>query len=588
MVTVIHRDRGTARGTPYLGVLPMLSWKSIYGGPRGPADAGRPRGLCMSTRAPGRMPTLPGTGPLRRAVLAYGLFALVEYAVWLVVILYAFQVSGPGLASVVAVCQLVPAAVIAPLLVGVVGRLPRGTALLVSHAGVALATGLTCLAVLLHAPFVVVLVASTLDTILLATVRPAHYAVLPRLAGDPGELVGANAWCSGVESLMVFAGPALAGLSMAVSGPVLAFAVSTGIAALAVLLCTRLGLERTAAPATGADSLLREATQGLRALRGDRSALALLMLMTLGFVLHGALDVLGVAYAQALGLDESGAGLLVGAVGLGGLAGAVAAPLLGRRRSLAPVVVTAGAVLGAAYALAGVGGSLATGVLVLAVSGIGSTVVLVGGRTLLQRTTDDVVLAQVFAVQESASLAGWALGAAIAPALVRSFEPALSFVPLGLLVVLLAVLVTGPVRRLDAGSDLRTDELALLRQVPFLAVLPPYELERLARHTRWLDVPAGQVVVRQGDVGREFYVVAGGELAVAVDGSPRPALGAGDGFGEIALLHAVPRTATVEASTDARLLAVRAEDFLAAVTGSPDGRRLVGEVAGAHLARTAN
>jgi hypothetical protein len=55
----------------------------------------------MSTRAAGRMPVLPGTGPLRRVVLAYGLFTLVEYSVWLVVILYAFQVSGPGLAAVV-------------------------------------------------------------------------------------------------------------------------------------------------------------------------------------------------------------------------------------------------------------------------------------------------------------------------------------------------------------------------------------------------------------------------------------------------------------------------------------------------------
>jgi hypothetical protein len=541
----------------------------------------------MSRRPAHRVPTLPGTGALRRVVLAYGLFALVEYAIWLVVILYAFQVSGPGLASVVAVCQLVPAAVIAPLLVGVIGRSSRGTALLVSQGGVAALTALTCLALLAGAPFPVVLLCSALDTVLLATVRPAHYAVLPQLAGGLEDLVGANAWCSGVESLMVFAGPALAGLCMAVSGPPLAFAAATAIAGTACLLCTRLGPDRSPRPRAAQQSLWREATEGLRVLRGDRPALALLLMMTLGFILYGALDVLGVAYAASLGLDESGAGVLVGAVGLGGLAGAVAAPLLGRRRSLAPVVVLGAALLGAAYALVGAGGSLATGVLVLALAGTGSTVVLVGGRTLLQRTTDDVVLARVFAVQESASLAGWALGAAVAPALVEAFGPPVAFVPLGLLVVLVAVASTGPVRRLDAASDRRTDELALLRRVPFLAVLPPYELERLARHALWQDVPAGTVVVRQGDLGQEFSVVAAGELTVSVDGAPRPVLTAGDGFGEIALLHAVPRTATVTARTDVRLLSLRAEDFLAAVTGSTDGHRIAAEVAGTHLARTA-
>ena len=59
----------------------------------------------------------------------------------------------------------------------------------------------------------------------------------------------------------------------------------------------------------------------------------------------------------------------------------------------------------------------------------------------------------------------------------------------------------------------------------------------------------------------------------------------GPGFGEIALLHAVPRTATVTADTEGRLLTVLAEDFLAAVTGSPDGHAVAREVSRAYLER---
>jgi len=116
-------------------------------------------------------------------------------------------------------------------------------------------------------------------------------------------------------------------------------------------------------------------------------------------------------------------------------------------------------------------------------------------------------------------------------------------------------------------------------------VLPPYELERLAARATWRHVDAGTVVVRQGDPGYEFFMIGEGELGVTIDGHERPSLVAGSGFGEIALLHSVPRTATVTALTDASLLVVRSEDFLAAVTGSEDGQALARDVAAAQLER---
>ena len=68
--------------------------------------------------------------------------------------------------------------------------------------------------------------------------------------------------------------------------------------------------------------------------------------------------------------------------------------------------------------------------------------------------------------------------------------------------------------------------------------------------------------------------------------SPEP-LTAPGWFGEIALLQDVPRTATITALTPVRLLRIQAEDFLAAVTGSPDGRAIATEISAGHLARDA-
>jgi len=76
--------------------------------------------------------------------------------------------------------------------------------------------------------------------------------------------------------------------------------------------------------------------------------------------------------------------------------------------------------------------------------------------------------------------------------------------------------------------------------------------------------PCGAVVVRQGDEGDRFYVVLEGRAAVLSDGRPVAELWPGDPFGEIALLHAVPRTATVESSTALVTMSLSGEDFLPA------------------------
>ena len=94
-------------------------------------------------------------------------------------------------------------------------------------------------------------------------------------------------------------------------------------------------------------------------------------------------------------------------------------------------------------------------------------------------------------------------------------------------------------------------------------------------------------MIRVGEAGDRFYVVGDGELTIDAV-SQRVTVGPGDFFGEIALLHDVPRTATVQADTDARLYALERDDFLAVVTGNSLARTEADAVATERLEANAS
>jgi len=127
------------------------------------------------------------------------------------------------------------------------------------------------------------------------------------------------------------------------------------------------------------------------------------------------------------------------------------------------------------------------------------------------------------------------------------------------------------------------DELNLLGRAPIFAPLPGAALEHLAARLVPLRLDAGEVVVREGDAGDRFYLVAEGELEVTAGGQQISVLSAGDAFGEIALLRDVSRTATVTARTPTVLYALDREEFLAAVTGHPASAQAAEAVIGARL-----
>jgi MFS family permease len=494
---------------------------------------------------------------LRRVELAFVGFNAAEWGVWIAMLVYAYDQGGATTAGIVAVVQLVPAALFAPV-AGSLGDRHRPTRVLAAgYAAQAVAMGATA-AVLLGggrplAAYALAAVAATAVTV----TRPATAALLPALARSPEELTAANVASGWIESVSVLLSPALAGVLLGVGGAGTVFAVMAGAAAVS---CGLVGDVRGPEPAgSSADTCaaLRAATEP-----GPR---ALVWLLGVEAVAIGALDILCVVLA--IGVLHHGGGTaayLNAAFGGGGVLGVTATVALVGRRRLAPALVGSLVVWSIALAVIAAAPSLAAALALLALAGVARTLLDVAGRTLLQRISRPDALARVFGLLESVSMTGYAVGSTIAAVLVAvaGGRGAIALVAAALPVAGVVVL-----RRLLAadGGVLPVVEIARLRALPIFAPLGAPALEGLARAVVPVAAGPGTAVIEEGDRGDRFYVVVDGELEVSTGRRLRR----GDSFGEIALLRDVPRTATVRAVTPVRLDALDKQTFLAAVTGHP-------------------
>jgi hypothetical protein len=269
-------------------------------------------------------------------------------------------------------------------------------------------------------------------------------------------------------------------------------------------------------------------------------------------------------------------------MGVGGVLGALAAfALIGRKRLASDFGL--GIVLwGAPLIAIGIWPHLWAALFALALVGLGNTLVDVAGLTLLQRTAPPDVLARVFGVLQMILVGTIGLGAALTPALIDVIGIRWSLVVAGAFLPALAAVTWGKLLAIDAQARVPA-ELGLLQEIPIFSPLPAPTLERLASELETVTAPAGTIVIRQGGHGDRFYIVESGRLKVTVDGSPSGELEPGDSFGEIALLRDVPRTATVEARTDARLQALGREAFIDAVTGHAPSASVADAIVGARL-----
>jgi len=115
----------------------------------------------------------------------------------------------------------------------------------------------------------------------------------------------------------------------------------------------------------------------------------------------------------------------------------------------------------------------------------------------------------------------------------------------------------------------RTELQQFMRDVPLFAGLLPSELDRIALVMNPADVPAGDVICTEGEVGRDFYLLADGEATVERAGETVAKLSKGDHFGELAVLDRGPRSATVRAMSDCRLFVLHDGSFAAVLNEVP-------------------
>jgi MFS family permease len=527
---------------------------------------------------------------LRRVELAFFLFNAAEFGTWVAILLYAYEATGPASIGLVAIAQLIPAALSAPFAALLADRPQRTHALAAGYVLQALTFGATAAFMILGLPPLVVYLSAAIAACSTVFTRPTQGALLPELSRTPEELSVANGVSGTVEGAGLFIGPLAAAAILTVGPPGAVFVAGTVAYLIAASLVVSLpptahpdAVEtrdssdpETATSSRTSDRL--DVLDGLRVLRENAGVRLVVTLLALRGVVIGALDVLFILLAlEVYGTGEPGAGILTGALGVGTmLGGAAAFSLVGRRR-LAPALAVAVSVCGIALVSAAAFGTGTTAPFLVAMAGIGSAAADVAGRTILQRTAPDAVLGRVLGSLDGFSLFGMALGSVLVPVLAVAVGIVWALALTGALLPFAVLLGWRGLRAIDRRTRVPERELAVIGRNRVFSPLAPPALETVARKARWWAIDPGHAAIRQGARGDAYYVIEHGRFQVDVDGRPTRILDSpSDGFGEIALLRDVPRTATVTAIDAAVLLVVRREDFLAAVSG-PTAAREVAE-----------
>jgi MFS family permease len=517
-------------------------------------------------------------GNLRRAQLSFLGAWTAEWAFTVALGIVAYRDGGATAVGLVGLIRMVPSAVIAPLAAPLADRGRRERVLVLVSTVRGIATGAAGIVVALNGPVEIVYVLAALSTIAATLYRPAHSALLPSLCRTGHELASANVVRGMLDSIATLVGPLLAAVILRFTDVAVVFAVASAasLAAAAVLLRLRYDAPPRPAAPRGAH-LMSDVAEGVRAIVGNRD---LAMLTGLGMAqtfTRGALTVFTVVVAlDLLRTGESGVGTLTGAIGAGAVIGSLIASLLVGSRRLAEWFGIGVALWGLPIALIPLFPWEATALTLLACVGVGNALVDVGLFTLMARLAPDEVLARVFGLFESLISLAVGLGALVASLLIEWTSLTAALIIVGTLCPSLVLVAWRRLIHLDRYVGEIDKEIGLLHRVPMFQPLPLPAIEQLARGLEPVHVPAGQAVFRQGDPADRFYVIETGVADVIGDGRLVTTLGPGEGFGEIALLRRVPRTAMVRAATDLELQALTCDRFLPVVTGFPPSSREAG------------
>lgn len=524
---------------------------------------------------------------IRRLEAFWMLGIAADTGLLVVLLIEVYSREGVVAAGVLGAVRMVPGVLSGMLSGSALGRFRAERVLLVLGIVRTLAAAACAVEIAAGNSTILLFVLAAISAAAAAPSRPVSATLFPAVARSPHELVAANmAWSTG-EGLGSMVGPFVVGVFVAVGRPELGAAATAVAFLIGAVFVGGLRFEQ-AADASGGGST---GTRGLRLLEGFRTmrrrpvvGWSLISVFAQIFT-RGLLTPLTVVAAiELLAMGEPGVGLLNGALGLGGLLGAIFAISVTRTDRLVRTEAAALAWWGAPIAVIGLLPFPEVALAAMIVIGVANAVFDVALFTILQRGTANDERAPVFALLEGLVGVGLVAGSLLAPVLLAAFGTRGALAVSGAVLPVIALVVYGKIGRADRISVVDEQKLSLLRAVPAFGELPLTAFERLASGLEPLEFQAGDTIMREGDQGDRFVVIDTGEVEVSADGRPMSRLGHGAGVGEIALLRRSRRTATVTALTPVRGYGIACHAFIAAVSG-PAAAAVTERIAEANLRR---
>jgi CRP-like cAMP-binding protein/predicted MFS family arabinose efflux permease len=510
--------------------------------------------------------------------------SLGSWAYTTVLIVYVYERTGsPTWISLVAASRWVPAMLLASY-GGVLADRYERTRLLIYSSLLSCITMLAMAAVVASdGPLAFLLLLSAVSAAVEVPYRPASGALTPEVVSER-ELAAANGLFTSLESLSVVIGPALGGVLLLTDEPWSAVLLNAASFVIAAILMSRLEVRSRGGAGQRGESAFKAFTDGVTTLRSNSVATALVLYCALDSAVYGASTVLYVPISQQLGTGADGYGYLLAGAALGGVLAAGLANRLSASARLAPIILGGIACQAVPYAMTVFVHAPALGFLLQVIAGVGMILVDVLAITALQRDMPREFLGRVLSLLDVALIAATLIASFGFAFIFNAIDLHPSLYVLGVGFPLVAVLGIRPLLRADreAVATLRALEprVALLQVLDLFSAAPRRTLEQLARSIEEVEVPAGTTLITEGDAPDWLWILVSGEVDVVVRDEPEGerrvrTLGPRSYFGEIGLLHGIPRTATVRALEPSVLWRISGDDFLDALNSSAPSASLL-------------
>ncbi len=538
---------------------------------------------------------------LRRLQLAFTGSLIGNWAYSTAVSVWAYGVGGAKAVGIFVAIRLALMAFATPFVSTLADRFPRKRVMMLSDAycAVMILGATACLYA--GTPSWPIFVLAVMTSFGGSSFRAAQGAITPQLATTTEELTASNGTSSTLESLAIFVGPALGAGLLTIADVEVVFLLNVASFAWSMFMVSGIhpaedpAREPGSGPAQGetqpragevvaeaeqkAEGFIAETSAGFRTIWRDKDLLLTVIEGSAQTVVAGATAVFPLVMAvEILHTGAKGVGLLDAEMGLAAIFGGIVAISRSSKHKLGQDLIVGVFLWSFPLILVTIWPSPVTAFAVMAFLGFANPLVDVNVFTVLQRLTPDAVLGRVFGAFETCLIGTMALGSAITPLMLHAWGLRTTLAVLGIAIGVVAVAGYPRMRSMDHRLQAPAG-LPLLQAIPMFGPLGPITLDALARALDPVRFAAGEVVVREGDESDRFYVIESGTVRVtAADGHLLRVEGPGEYFGEIGLLRDVPRTATITAADDVVLLALDRDEFLGAVTGQGEARRLAEEV----------